>query len=167
MDATEIIQGMFAERLCNPLSWFGHSRALIGSARISKEQAKDLISPLEKSELENVCSLLYGLALENLFKAVWIYLKYGAAHHEDWLPEAKFPKEIKTHDLVKLAAMVDPDLAQQYEGSLSLLSEAAIWAGRYPCSINGEEGTILRMPSIHDDAEEIYAKYRKLFTISS
>ena len=167
IDADEIIAVMFAERLCDPLSWFGHARALIGSARISKEQARLIIHPSEQSELENVCSLLYGLALENLFKALWIYKKHGSRHYDDWQPEAKFPKEIKTHDLVKLASLIDPELAINYKDSLYLLSESAIWAGRYPCSINGEEGTIVRMSRIHDDAEEIYAKHRKIFTISS
>ena len=166
MEPSDVIDSMFAERLCNPLSWFEHSRALIASARISKEQAAILINPLEKSELENVCSMLYGLTIENLFKAVWILNKYGPPHDENWLPEADFPKEIKTHDLVKLAEKINKKLAVEYKDSLSLLSEAIIWSGRYPCSIQGKEGTIVRMHSIHDDAESIYDKYRKYFTIS-
>ncbi|WP_032095870.1 MULTISPECIES: hypothetical protein [unclassified Alteromonas] len=167
MNFDDVIKNMFAERLFDPLAWFAHSRALVGSARISKEQADKLISPLEKSELENVCSLLYGLALENLFKAVWVYQKFGSLSYESPLPNPEFPNQIKTHDLLKLAKLVDSELATKYEMSLKLLTEATTWAGRYPCSIKGDEGTIIRMPSIHNHAEEMYAKHRKIFTISS
>ena len=167
MDESDMIEEMFAERVCDPLSWFEHSRALIASARICKERADELIHLVEKAELEKICSMLYGLAIENLFKAVWIYRKFGSPHYESWEPVAEFPKEIKTHDLVKLAEKIDESLVDKYEDCLTLLSQAATWSGRYPCSIDGREGSIIRMPSIHDDAEKIYARYRKYFTISS
>ena len=158
---------MFAQRVSNPLEWFEHARALIGTARIAKKEADVLINLQEKVALENVCSLLYGLALENLFKAIWILKEYGSPFNETWLPKAKFPKAIRTHDLNMLAKKIDKELVEKYEYSLSLLTEAIIWSGRYPCSIHGKEGTIVIDASIHDDAEKIYSKYRKFFTISS
>jgi hypothetical protein len=167
MDTSDFTESVYAERLCNPLSWFEHARALIATARIAKQQAAVLVNIPEKSELENVCSMLYGLAIENLFKAVWVLNEFGSPHDEGRLPVSEFPSKIKTHDLVKLAAMVDKKTSEQYRDSLSLLSGAAIWAGRYPCSIQGKEGTIFRMSAIHDDAELIYDKFRKYFTISS
>jgi hypothetical protein len=78
--------------------------------------------------------MLYGLAIENLFKAIWVYRKFGASHTESWGPVANFPKELKTHDLVKLANKVDPTLVEKYKDALSLLTETTTWSGRYPCS---------------------------------
>jgi hypothetical protein len=166
MKPDEFLEVCYAEKLCDPIAWFNHARALIGTARIAKERAEVIIDYKEKSELENVCSMLYGLAIENILKATWIYQKYGAAHQEEWEPSSKFPTEIKTHDLTKLAGMVDTAIENKYKTSLKLLSESAVWAGRYPCSVQGE-GTTFHVPSIHDDAEEIYSNLRKIFTISS
>jgi hypothetical protein len=122
-EVEDFVNGQFAQKLCDATAWFGHARALIASARISKESAAVLISHTEKSELENVCSFLYGLALENLFKAIWIHRKFGSPWEEDWLPQTKFPKEIQTHDLKKLAEKVDPKLVEKYDFSLELLTE--------------------------------------------
>jgi hypothetical protein len=157
----------YAQKLCDATEWFEHSRALIASARISKKQSSILINRTEKSALDNVSSLMYGLAMENLFKAIWIYRKFGAPYTTEWLPEAKFPKEIKTHDLVKLAKIVDPELIPEYELSLQILTEATVWSGRYPCEIKSGGGGSFRYVGIHDDAEKIYEKHKGIFTISS
>ena len=162
----DFIDSSFAHKLCDATAWFEHARALIASARISKDSATKLISRTEKNELENVCSLLYGLALENLFKAIWIYKEFGTPHASDWEPVAKFPAEIKTHNLLKLANQIDPKLAEKYEFSLELLTESVTWAGRYPCELKAGAGIYISYPEMHSHAEEIYAKYRTLFTIS-
>jgi hypothetical protein len=164
----DIVHEMFAERICNPLEWFKHSRSLLASARSTMERAEILIDPWEKSDLENVASMLYGFSLENLFKAIWILEKFGPPHDEDWVPAAVFPKELKTHDLVKLAKLIDENLADEYELALSMLSDITTWAGRYPCSIKGDEGTIGRWPGrTCKDAETIFKKYSRPFTTIS
>ena len=167
IEIQEDIERNYAQKLCDATAWFGHARALIASARISKERASILVSYTEKSELENVCTLLYGLALENLFKAIWIYRRFGTPYSEDWMPGTKFPSEIKTHNLVKLAELIEPKLIEKYEFSLQQLTEATIWSGRYPCEVKASQGSAVRSPDIHEDAEAIYAKYRKYFTLSS
>lgn len=161
------VDRMFAGRVCNAVAWFDRSRALLASAKTSKKRADIVINHLERHELYTVCYMLYGLSLENLFKAIWIYNKYGSPHDSDWLPEAKFPKEIKTHNLFKLAEMIDSSLAEESKLALDLLSEAATWSGRYPCSIDGKEGSILFFAETMDEAEEIYSKYSRVFTITS
>jgi hypothetical protein len=163
----DIIEEMFAERVSNPLEWFKHSRSLIAAARSTRERAEVLIDALEKSDLENVATMLYGFSLENLFKAIWTLRKFGSPHKEGWEPQADFPPELKTHDLIKLAAMIDGNLVKNYELSLSMLSDATTWSGRYPCSLRGDEGTIVRWPKINDDAEEIFKVYSKPFTAIS
>ena len=97
---------MYAQNLCDPLKWFNHSRALLASARTTCERAEVLIDQLEKNNLLNVATMLYGYSLETLFKAIWIYRKFGSPHQAGWVAESEFPNEIKTHDLVKLANLI-------------------------------------------------------------
>ena len=163
----DVIAGMFAERVSNPLAWFKHSRSLLAAARSTRERAEVLIDPWERSDLEHVATMLYGFCLENLFKAIWTLRKFGPPHTEEWLPKAEFPSELKTHDLVKLARLIDEKLSEKYEFSLSLLSEAATWSGRYPCSLKGDEGSIAHVPQINDDAETIFKQYSRPFTTIS
>ena len=111
--------------------------------------------------------MLYGFSLENLFKATWILNKFGSPHDLEWQPESEFPKELKTHDLNKLAALIDPDLEEKYRFALSVLTDTTTWAGRYPCSIKGEEGTIGRWAQVNKDAEEIFKKYSRPFATIS
>ena len=166
-EVKDVISEMFAERVSNPLEWFKHSRSLLAAARSTKERANLLIDEWEKSDLSNVATMLYGFSLENLFKAKWTLYKFGSPHNDGWEPIAEFPNELKTHDLVKLANLIDADLAKEYEFSLSLLSDAATWSGRYPCSLKGDEGTIGRWPQVNEDAEVIFKKYSKEFTALS
>ena len=161
------VAAMFAGRVSNPLEWFKHSRSLLAAARSARERAEILIDPWEKSDLEHVATMLYGFCIENLFKAIWTFKKFGAPYGESWEPMPEFPTELKTHDLVKLAKLVDERLPERYELSLSLLSEAATWSGRYPCSIKGDEGTICRMPQVNQDAEAIFKQYSRPFTTIS
>ena len=158
----DFIEEMFSERVCNPLEWFKHSRS-----RSTRERAEVLIDVLEKSDLENVATMLYGFSLENLFKAIWTLKRFGSPHQEGWEPVSVFPPELKTHDLVKLAAMIDPEIVNDYELSLSMLSDASTWSGRYPCSLHGKEGTMVRWPKINDDAEAIFKEHAKPFTTIS
>lgn len=163
----DFIDELFAERVSNPLKWFRHSRSLLAAARSTRERADVLIDAWEKSDLENVATMLYGFALENLFKAIWTLEKFGPPHDSGWIPSAEFPKELKTHDLVKLASMVDKEMASEYENSLSILSDASTWSGRYPCSLKGDEGSIVRWPKVNDDAERLFKKYCRPFTTIS
>lgn len=161
------ISEMFAERVSNPLAWFKHSRSLLAAARSTRERAEVLIDPWEKGDLEHVATMLYGFCIENLFKAIWTLKKFGPPYRDEWRPVAEFPSELKTHDLVKLARFVDEGLSVRYEFSLSLLSEAATWSGRYPCSLKGDEGSIFHVPQVNDDAEAIFKQYSRPFTTIS
>lgn len=165
-DIFDEIAGIFAKRVSNPLAWFKHSRSLLAAARCTRERAEVLIDPWEKSDLEQVATMLYGFCIENLFKAILTFKKFGAPYEDTWNPVNEFPIELKTHDLVMLAKLVDEELLQKYELSLSLLSEAATWSGRYPCSLKGD-GTIIQMPNVNNDAEAIFKQYSRPFTTIS
>ena len=167
MDTEErdFVSEMFAERVSNPLEWFKHSRSLLAAARSTKERAGILIDLWEKSDLDNVATMLYGFSLENLFKALWILNKFGAPHSGVWRPVAEFPDELKTHDLTKLSQLINSDIAEKYDTALFILTETTTWAGRYPCSIKGNDGTNARWANkVHDDAEMIFKKYSRPFT---
>lgn len=167
-EGRDVISEIFAERVSNPLEWFKHSRSLLAAARSTRERAEVLIDFGEKSDLDNVATMLYGFSLENLFKAIWTLNKFGSPHSEGWCPVAAFPDELKTHDLTKLSQLIDGDMAEKYTTSLSMLSETTIWAGRYPCSIKGDEGATGRWSNmVHDDAETIFKKYSRPFTTIS
>nr|WP_314565979.1 hypothetical protein [uncultured Pseudomonas sp.] len=156
----------YAEQVSNPVEWFERSRALIATARITRKQADKLISRTEQDALHKVCSMLYGLSLENLFKAHWFLNKHGAPHLATWEPEATFPKEVKTHNLVKLARMINLELTDKRRHILEYLTESATWSGRYPCSLSSDDlGTSL-LPGTFDVAEKIYRKLKKNFTLS-
>jgi len=163
----DFCEEMFAERVSNPLEWFGHSRALYAAARSTVERADLIIDRLEKSDLMNVATMLYGFSLENLFKAIWIYDRYGSPYDDNWRPDAEFPNDLKTHDLGKLARLTCSELAREFEFSLSILTQVVTWSGRYPCSLKGDEGTIGRWPQINGDAEKIFTICSKRFTIGS
>ncbi|SED79312.1 hypothetical protein SAMN04490185_4205 [Pseudomonas frederiksbergensis] len=159
-------EARYAQLISNPVEWFEHSRALIATARITRKQSEKIINRTEKNALENVCSMLYGLSLENLFKAHWFLNKHGAPHLSSWQPEAKFPKEVKTHDLVKLAGLIDLGLSEKRRHILQHLSEAATWAGRYPCPIRSDDMGTTLLPGTFDVAEKLYRKLKVNFTIS-
>lgn len=167
MAERDYVDEMFAGRVSSALEWFKHARSLLAAARSTSERAELLIDLWERADLNNVATMLYGFALENLFKAKWTLNKFGSPHAENWQPIAEFPKELRTHDLAKLANLIDPNLVTEYGSSLQLLSDAATWSGRYPCSIKGDEGTIVRFPHVNKDAEFIFKNYSKEFTAFS
>lgn len=45
-----------------------------------------------------------------------------------------------------------------------MLSESAIWSGRYPCSIRGNEGGRIRWMKFNEDAEVIFKRLSREFT---
>ncbi|MCD1600477.1 hypothetical protein [Rheinheimera aquimaris] len=117
--------------------------------------------------MENATTMLYGFSLENLFKAIWTLNKFCSPHLKGWEYLAALPPELKTHDLVKLSAKVDPKIVNKYELSLSMLSDTSTWSGRYPCSLHGKERATIRWPKVNDYAKTIFKKYCKPFTTIS
>lgn len=158
------VKEMFAERVSNPLAWFAHARSLVAAARATMERASILIDRKEQSNMLNVAAMLYGFGLENLFKAMWIFRQFGSPHSEEWAPKATFPSELKTHDLIKLAGLVGVKLTPEYELSLTLLTDVTTWSGRYPCSIKGDEGSIVRYPLANEHADQLFKKLSRPFT---
>ncbi|GHX82672.1 hypothetical protein VCSRO66_3442 [Vibrio cholerae] len=83
------------------------------------------------------------------------------------MPESRFPKTIQTHDLIKLAELIDTGLSEKYKFTLERLTEAIMWSGRYPCDLKPNINARFFVPAIQREAESIYSEYRKIFTLSS
>jgi hypothetical protein len=71
-------------------------------------------------------------ALENLLKGLII------ANQPDLISEEKLDKTIKLHDLVKLSDRAGLTLSAEEEQVLQMLSEIAVWSGRYPAAATFE-----------------------------
>ncbi len=71
-------------------------------------------------------ALLYGAALENIFKAVIIF------KDENLLNKKRLPKEVVSHVLIALAQKADVPLDDEEMKLLCWVTELVIWRGRYP-----------------------------------
>ena len=73
--------------------------------------------------------LLYGFALENVFKGLCV------AKDPSLIGDLKLKAEIKSHDLKDLADKAGFTLGIEEVPVLDALSQIAIWAGRYPVAV--------------------------------
>lgn len=79
--------------------------------------------------------MLVAYAVENLLKATVIQrnsFEYKKKFHQT----LKFPKELQSHDLVKLARKADLDFTIEEEDLLRRLTRSATWDGRYPIPLH-------------------------------
>ena len=79
--------------------------------------------------------MLISFAVENLLKAAAVTRK-GIEYMDRFQSTGKFPAELKQHDLVKLAKLLDLEVNQDEEDLLRRLTRAATWFGRYPAPVN-------------------------------
>jgi hypothetical protein len=73
--------------------------------------------------------LLYGYALENLLKGIWI------AKDPSLISTRKLNRKLASHDLVKLAKQAGFVLHIQEDPVAEALSQLSVWAGRYPVAL--------------------------------
>jgi hypothetical protein len=73
--------------------------------------------------------LLYGYALENLFKGLWI------AKDPALISPGKLSGKLTTHSLTALAKRARFTLHVQEQPVAEALSKLAVWAGRYPVAL--------------------------------
>jgi hypothetical protein len=70
--------------------------------------------------------LLYAFAMENVLKGL------AVAKVPELVGELKLDRQIKSHDLIRLAKRASFEVAVQEVPVLEALSQIAEWAGRYP-----------------------------------
>lgn len=97
--------------------------------------------------------MLYAFAIENILKAQ-IILKNRIKFRKYVEKRGRLPKELKSHDLFKLANSLDIQINASEEDLLRRLSRSAVWAGRYPVPIFSKElgGQQYSNGNIHNDS---------------
>jgi hypothetical protein len=88
--------------------------------------------------------LLYAFAFENVFKGMMVANDPALAN------ETKLNGELKSHELDRLAAKASFALSAEEQLLLRILSEIAIWAGRYPVASRLVDHTSPPMSDPHD-----------------
>ncbi len=138
-----------------PLMWFSTANALARAADTSYERFQKCRAiwessfrrethdgplipvgrPLTKEQREylrdgghgGVALMLLGFAIENVAKCILIARNPSLIDREGGLDE-----QLRTHDLVDLACSCRCPLNTDQTRALSVLTEYAVWAGRYP-----------------------------------
>jgi hypothetical protein len=83
----------------------------------------------------SVYFMLIAYAIENILKAI-IISKYNTVLKNQFEKNRKFPKELKSHDLVSLCKKAEVTISLSEENLLRRLSRSATWYGRYPAPLN-------------------------------
>lgn len=138
-----------AARFTRPQAWFESAIELVAAAEALsplviawwdsvKAWQEDKTQIFNEHSYHHTFLMLYAFAIEN-------YCKGALAGRLDWSDrvvlksEGKFPKHMKTHDLVTLAERVGFAISNiEDEELLRRLTHAAVWTGRYPVSTHFE-----------------------------
>jgi hypothetical protein len=101
------------------------------ASAIAYSEGKDSGFAEIKSRAPNypVAQLLYGYALENLLKGIWI------AKDPSLISSGRLNRRLACHDLVKLAKQSGFVLHIQETPVAQALSKLTVWAGRYPVAL--------------------------------
>ncbi len=134
--------------------WFTRAHELLASAelvadthdevtkhRIGRRTVKvppDDPTPPNPLSGGHVQYLLLGLALELMFKAVWIHPKETPASQVTKVP--KFWRGSSGHNLVRLADEINFPLSTQMRSDLADLTHAIVVFGRYPTTFKSKNG---------------------------
>lgn len=82
---------------------------------------------VQNSFLYKQATLLVAFGIENMLKALWAEQRTKQIKASESLP-----RPIREHDLNELADLTDLQTTPRESDALTVLSEHAIWAGRYP-----------------------------------
>jgi hypothetical protein len=158
VDWDQVHQTNFASAAFSYTKWIDKAVDLLKTAKKLEPELIDIWDKVEKSFDDDNISIpanyyqesyfmIISFAVENILKAKYIQL-YGRQCSEKFyfvmasdLPLNKklkeiFPADLKSHDLYKLAKLVELDLKDNEEDLLRRLSHNATWAGRYPVPLN-------------------------------
>ena len=130
-------------------SWRMAADQLLAGARVLSKCFRDAMPnwkcddpDREPPDEENTLScifLLYGFALENLFKA-------RCAQKTELVENNQFKKEYKTHNLCQLAKLADINLSQEESAFLEKLTIQISANARYPTGTTPKGEAPIEMP---------------------
>ncbi|UGA49049.1 hypothetical protein HU230_0043350 (plasmid) [Bradyrhizobium quebecense] len=114
------------------VSYFqAHSAAVQEAMAIAYSEGNDSGVADIKARAPNypAAQLLYGYALENLLKGIWV------AKDPSLISSGKLNRKLASHDVVKLAKQAGFVLHTQEVPVAQALSRLSVWAGRYPVAL--------------------------------
>lgn len=142
IESDEVYRSNFERAAFWDIQWIAKARSLYESARKlepevvgmwenlrAKHRGEDV--PLIPDYYQGTYFMLIAFATENLLKAAAV-ARNSTRYKTAFRDNNEFPKELKKHDLVKLAKLVDLDFSVSEEDLLRRLTRSAIWYGRYP-----------------------------------
>ena len=93
-----------------------------------------LSTPAEPEHIHATYFMLAAYSCENLLKAALI-MRNVVRYKDEFQQTKRFPKDLQSHDLFKLAQKAGVALTASEEGILRRLTRSAVWSGRYPVPI--------------------------------
>lgn len=134
------------------IQWIYCANALLISAREIEPKVcelwdnyhahiEDKTIPLKADYYQGTYFMLIAYAVENLFKAAIVREKSWHFRHEFQINQ-KFPTDLKSHKLVKLAEKAGFNYSSEEEDLLRRLTRHAIWAGRYPIPLHYKKSAV-------------------------
>jgi len=96
--------------------------------QISKEMEFDLSCYQE-------ASMLFGLAIENVLKGLWIIINGKKIKNDT----KKLEMVLKSHDLLKISEEINLELNDEDEKIMQFFTEYVMWKGRYPIPLDAQQ----------------------------
>lgn len=132
---------LFCRDVLDPKQWIKKADALNGSAarfeyELNEAWKNAFVSPFARRMIDTslpVYLMLAAYTVENILKALLV-LDNRSGFEQYVLTRFELPPQLKSHDLVKLAAAAAATAAaySYREDLLRRLTRSAVWFGRYP-----------------------------------
>jgi hypothetical protein len=146
VDWDAVSRSNFEAAAFSSFQWMAKARSLFEAARKLESQidlvwqsyelrSAKLVTPLEPDHYTGAYFMLIAFAVENLLKAAAISRKYFE-YRDEFHKKLRFPRALQSHDLIRLANLVDLTLEKGEEDLLRRLTRSAIWFGRYPVPLD-------------------------------
>jgi hypothetical protein len=132
-DRDAIFRGAYRIKLLKPSAWKKKAEELIAVAESLEPTVLGHPETSAFLALNAVYLMLASFAVENLRKGALV-ARNRKRYEEGMLqaPARRFPEELKSHDLLKLGALLELVFSEEETRLAKRLSHAAAWSGRYP-----------------------------------
>ncbi len=142
VDWRRVYRANFVPKVLNRKHWFKKANQLVSAAEILVPHVKRWWKSLEESRKgqrkaphehahHEIMLMLYGYAIENLCKGV-IVGSISAKDRRRLREEGRLPKQLKTHNLLRLVKSTGLEVDLEDEDILRRMERSTLWEGRYP-----------------------------------
>lgn len=145
MDWDRVSINIFEGQAFSYVAWLDKAHGLHESAKLLEPRIQKfwdvlqgqqamLSTPAEPEHIHATYFMLAAYSCENLLKAALI-MRNVVRYKDEFQQTKRFPKDLQSHDLFKLAQKAGVALTASEEGILRRLTRSAVWSGRYPVPI--------------------------------